>query len=265
MLRIYLRELWVNLKSLLVWTGLVLLLVANGLAKFAGFRDNPEVLKILESVPRGVLQAFGVQAFNLTTLEGFFGAMAPYLYLMGAMASALWAANAVAKEEFRKTAEFTLTLPLPRQAAFLAKALAALTTSLAFVLLTWAIALLGVRGYSPEPSFYAFLRLEMLGMVFLSLFAWALGLALAGAGRRPKQAALLAALGVLGAYLLATASSLSEGLSPLKWLTPFAYFDAALLYREGSFKAIHVALTLGAAVGLATLGYRAYGRRDLVL
>lgn len=265
MVRMYLHELRANLKSLLIWTAVMLLLVVIALAKFEGYRNNPELLKVLDTMPKPLLDAFSMRAFNLTTLEGFYGVMAVYFYLMAAIASAIWAANAVAKEEFNKTAEFTLVLPLPRRSILTAKALAALTTSLAFVLLTWAISLVGAQRYAPAPAFYHFLRLEMLGMAFISLLSWALGLAFAAVWKRPKQAASAAVIVLLAAYVLSTVQAMHEKLEFLKWVTPFKCFDAGDLYRTGTLSSTYVALTLLITGTLIALSYMAYSRRDVAL
>lgn len=265
MWRMYLHELQANRKSLLIWSGIVLLLVVIALAKFEGYHNNPELVKALEAMPKAMLDAFNIRAFNLTTLEGFYGVMAVYYYLMAAMAAAMWAANAVAKEEFNKTAEFTLVLPMPRRTILTAKALAALTTSVAFVLITWIISLVAARKYNPSPAFYDFLTLEILGMFFIALVSWALGLAFACVWQRPKRAASSAVIVLLVAYVLSTVQGMHEKLEFLKWVTPFKYFDAADLYRNGALNGTYVALTLAVMAVLVALSYMAYNRRDLAL
>ena len=47
------------------------------------------MMKVLDSMPKVLLEAFGMRAFALTTLEGFFGVMSRYYYLMVAAAAAL--------------------------------------------------------------------------------------------------------------------------------------------------------------------------------
>lgn len=254
-----------NLKSLLIWTVILALLVVVALAKFEGYRNSPELLQVLETMPKALLDAFGMRAFNLTTLEGFFGVMAVYYYLMAAMAAAMWGANAIAKEEYNRTADFTLVLPLPRTIILTAKALAALLTSAAFVLLAWVISLIGAQYYEPAPEFYDFLRLEMAGMAFIALLSWALGVALACLGKRPRRAASTAVIVVLVAYVLSTLQALDERLDFLKWFTPFKYFDAGDLYHNGALDGVYVAITLAVTFVLVVAGYVAYTRRDIAL
>lgn len=265
MWRIYVHELRRNVKSLIIWSVVVLLLMVIALAKFEGYHNNPELMKVLEQMPKAMLDAFNMRAFNLTTLEGFYGVMAVYYYLMAAIASAMWAANAVASEEYNKTAEFTLVLPLSRRAILTGKALAALTTSMAFVLITWVISCVGAQRYDPIPNFYHFLTLEMAGMFFISLISWALGLAFAAAWTRPKRAASAAVVVLLVAYVLSTVQGMHERLRFLKWVTPFKYFDAAGLYHNAALNTTYIILTLVLTAALVALSYVTYERRDLVL
>ena len=63
---IFFRELKANLKSLLIWSAIIALLIVIAVAKFAAFAGNPETLKILDSMPPALLDALSMRAFNLT-------------------------------------------------------------------------------------------------------------------------------------------------------------------------------------------------------
>ena len=69
-MNIFLRELRANLKSLVIWSVIIILLVMIATAKFSAFAGDPEMLKILDTMPPAVLDAMNMRAFNLTTLSG---------------------------------------------------------------------------------------------------------------------------------------------------------------------------------------------------
>jgi len=175
----YFRELKAGIKSLLIWTVVIALLIVVAVNKFAAFEANPESLAILDTMPPQLLDALSMRAFNLTTLEGFFGVMFVYFALMAAMAAALWGSEAIAKEERERTVEFTLVLPVPRRQIVTAKLLAALTNCTLFVLFTWLISVAASRSYDPGKSLFDFLRLEMLAMFMIELVFLSLGALLA--------------------------------------------------------------------------------------
>ena len=140
-MNIYLRELRANVKSLLIWVGIIALLVVIGITKYAAFADDPQMLKLLDAYPDSLMNALNMKAFNLTTISGFYGIMFIYFGLMGAIAAAMWGSSIISKEERDKTVEFSLVLPVSRARVITAKALAALTNIVVFVAFTWIISM----------------------------------------------------------------------------------------------------------------------------
>ena len=264
-MRLFLRELRANLKSLLIWSVVMSLLIVIAVAKFAGFADNPEMLQVLDAMPQAVLDAMDMQAFNLTTLNGFYGLMFLYFALMGAVAAAMWGSTLISKEERDRTVEFSLVLPVSRSQVITAKALAALVLCAAFVLITWGVSLVAVRSYQPDQAFYDFLRLQMLAMFLIELIFLAVGLLLGCAMKHYKRSGSAAVSIILGAYMLSVLSGMDERLDFLKWLTPFRYYDAGDLYRSGSLEGGYLLLS-GLIVLVCVAGaYWAYNRRDLYI
>ena len=111
-MNIFLRELKANLKSLLIWSAVISIFIMIAAAKFSAFVGDPNMLALLDAMPEGMLDAFNMRAFNLTTLSGFYGLMFIYFGLMGSMAAAIWGTDIISKEERDKTVEFSLVLPV---------------------------------------------------------------------------------------------------------------------------------------------------------
>ncbi len=242
---------------------LLLLLIAG--AKFSAYKDNPELTAMLETMPPALLDAFGMRAFNLTTLQGFFGVMSIYFNLMGALAGALWGAGILSKEEEGRTADFLLALPIERERVVLAKALAVGVTCGLFVFITW-LASLGVAGYyRADAAFYPFLGLEMVSMLLITWTFAAVAFFFSGVLRPASRATSLSVALVLAFYVLSVISEMHDRLKFLKYITPFKYFDAATLAREGRLNSLHVLLFLTLSlVGLVSTIFT-YRRRDIYL
>jgi len=164
-MRIYLRELKANVKSLLIYTGVVAFFVVVGFQKFTAYAENPEILDVLDSMPKAMLDTFYMNAFNLTTVEGFFGVMYAFVALILAIAAVMWGSEIISKEERDKTVEFALTLPVKRSTLITAKAAAALTNCILLALATWGLNAVSASGYDPGPEFYTFLFQGMLEFV----------------------------------------------------------------------------------------------------
>lgn len=264
-MNIFLRELRANLKSLLIWSAVVILLIIIAVAKFSGFANNPEMLAILDSMPPAMLDAMNMRAFNLTTLEGFYGVMFIYFSLMGAIAAAMWGSDIISKEERDRTVEFSLVLPVSRNRVVTAKALAALVNCIAFVLVTWGASLVAVRSYNPGPGFHEFLRLEMAAMFMIELIFLSLGLLLGCAMKRYKLSGSTAVGIILVTYFMSILSGMHEKFENLKYLTPFKYYDAGELFRTGRMEGLYLLLSALIIAVCVAAAYWSYNRRDLYI
>lgn len=264
-MNIFLRELRANLKSLVIWSVIILLLVMIATAKFSAFAGDPEMLKMLDAMPPALLDALNMRAFNLTTLSGFYGVMFIYFGLMSAIAAAMWGSDIIAKEERDKTVEFSLVLPVSRSRVITAKALAALVNCVAFVLITWVVSLVAVRSYNPDQTFHDFLALEMQAMLAIGLIFLAVGLLLGCAMKQYKLSGSTAVGIILVTYFMSILSGMQESLDFLKYFTPFKYFDAGELFRRGQMDGTYLLLSaviIGVCVAAA---YWVYNRRDLYI
>jgi ABC-2 type transport system permease protein len=262
---IFVHELKSNLKSLLVWGAIVMLLIVMAVSKFSAFAGDPELLGMLDSMPPALLEALNMQAFNFTTLSGFYGVMFIYFGLMGAIAAAMWGSGIISKEERDKTVEFSLVLPVTRSRVVTAKALAALVNCVGFLLITWGGSLVAVRSYHPDQAFLDFLRLEMGAMFMIELIFLAIGLLLGCAMKQYKLSGSIAVGIILTAYFVSIASVMQDNLDFLKYFTPFRYFDAGDLFRNGTVDGIYLLLSAAIIVVCVVGAYLTYRRRDLYI
>lgn len=264
-MRMYLRELKAGIKSLLIWTAVLAVLIVVALGKYAAFHSNPESLALLDTMPPQLLDALSMRAFNLTTVDGFFGVMFVYFVLMAAMAAALRGSEAIAKEERDRTVEFTLVLPVPRRQIVTAKLLAALTNCALFVLFTWIISVVAVRSYTPGKPFFDFLRLEMLAMFLIELVFLSLGTMLACVSKSPRRVGSAAIGIILGLYFISIFAGMHDKLTWLKYLTPFGWFNASEFFRSGRFEPYAIVLTGVTVVAFLFTAYAVYDKRDLYI
>lgn len=264
-MNIFLRELKANLKSLIIWSVIVVLFVAVGFSKFSAYYENPELLAILDNMPPAMLEAFNMTAFNLTTISGFFGVMFSYFGLLLSIAAAMWGSDIIAKEERDKTVEFSLTLPVTRSRLITAKTLAALVNCVALALVTWGVTLASVNTYNPDQEFYDFMNLGMVALFIMQVIFLAIGIFLGCAMKQHKRAGSVAVSVLLVTYFFSIISGLDEDLEFLKYVSPFKYFDPAILLHEAKLDLGFVWLSVG-IVAVALVGaYLTYSKRDLYI
>jgi ABC-2 type transport system permease protein len=264
-MNIFVRELKSNLRSLLIWGVIVVLFMSIGISKFSAYEGNPELLVVLDEMPAALLSAFNMQAFNLTTLSGFFGVMFTYFALLVSIAAAMWGSDIISKEERDKTVEFSLTLPVTRSRLVTAKTLAALTNCIGLLLITWVASLVSAAQYQPDSEFYSFLSLCMLALFIMQLTFLAVGIFLGCAMKQYKRASAAAVSLLLGTYFLSVLAGLDKDLEFLKYFSPFEYFDAGVLLRESRIDLAFVGLSLAIIVVSMVGAYLTYTRRDLYI
>lgn len=264
-MNIFLRELRSNFKSLVIWSGIVLLFNVVGFTKFSAFYGNPDLLSIIDSMPPAMISALSMNAFNLTTVTGFFGIMVVYFGLVLSIAAAMWGTDIISKEERDRTVEFSLTLPVTRAKVVTAKIAAVTVNCIILLLITWGSTLVNAQNYGPDEVFYKFVAISMLAFFLLQMIFLALGIFLGCAMKRHKRAGSVAVSMLLTAYFASILSGLSEKLEFLKYVTPFKYFDAAFMLRENRIELVYILLSV-AIIALCLLGaYTTYSKRDLYI
>ena len=264
-MRIYIRELKANFKSLLIYIGVVAFFAVVGFSKFKGYAENPEILEVLDAMPAALMESFNMNAFNLTTLEGFFGVMYAFFGLILGIAAAMWGSDIISKEERDKTVEFALTLPVKRSKLITAKAAAALTQCLLLAIAAWGLNAINASGYDPTPEFYRFLFQGMAALVVLQIIFLAIGLFIGSALKQHKRAGSVAISILLGTYFFSVIAGLKEEWEFLTYLTPFKYFDPALILHESRVEPIYLWISLGIILLSLAGAYFTYQRRDLYI
>ena len=264
-MNIVLRELRANLKSLLIWCGIVILFVTVAFSKFSGYYGNPELLAVLDNFPAPMLEAFNFDTFNLTTITGFFGVMFAYFALLLSIAAAMWGSEIISKEERDKTVEFSLTLPVTRGRLVTAKTLAALVNCIGLSLITWGAVLVSASKYEPNAGFFSFVALGMLSLFIMQLIFLAIGILLGCAMKQHKRAGSAAIAVLLGTYFVSIITELYEDLEFLKYFSPFNYFNPSLLLHESRIEIVYLVIS-AAIIAVSLIGaYFSYARRDLYI
>jgi ABC-2 type transport system permease protein len=264
-MNIFLRELRSNLRSLLIWGVVVVLFVITGFSKFAAYEGNPELLAILDSMPPALMSALNFQAFNLTTITGFYGVMFSYFAIILSAAAVMWGSDIITKEERDKTVEFSLTLPVRRGKVVTAKTLAAAVNCIGLLLITWAAILVASTTYQTNGEYYRFVTSTIVALFLLQMIFLAVGVFLGCAMKHYKQATAAAMAILLGTFFLSIVSGLNENLEFLQYFSPFKYFNPAELLHEASIEPVYLLLTMVIVVVCLLGAYFTYARRDLYI
>lgn len=243
----------------------MVMFVVTGITKFSAYDGNPEMLAVLDSLPPALMSAFQMNAFNLTTITGFFGVMFMYFALLATVSATMWGSDIISKEERDKTVEFSLTLPVSRNKVVTAKIAAAIVNCIAFLIVTWAASAAATATYNPDAAFYEFLSLCMATLFILQMIFLSIGILLGCAMKQYKRAGSIAVGILMGTYFLSIVTGMNKNLDFLRYFSPFTYFDRAQLLTESSVEPLYVVLSLTIIVVSYIAAYVTYGRRDLYI
>jgi ABC-2 type transport system permease protein len=258
-----LREIKGNLKSLLIWSASIAFVIIVAFSEFSAYYNNPEMLAILDSVPKEMLSLFYMDAFNLTTLNGFLGVMYAYIILIVSIHASMLGGNLLAKEEKEKTIEFFGTLPITRKRIVISKFITAVINVI-FVLLTSTvtIAIVAIQ-YKPDTLFYEFLFTCMSSVLFIQLVFLSLGFLVAGATKYYNKANQIALTIPVVFYIMSIVSGLSEDLKFLKKITPFTFFNPIDMIDTLSLDITYVMISSVISIGCIIIATVTYAKRDL--
>ena len=265
-MNLFKRELRAHLKSIILWSLGILLMVAGGMGKYSAFSNaGQSVNDIFRQMPQSVQVIFGLQAFDLSTASGFYGVMFLYLSLMASIHATLLGSELLFKEERDKTAEFLMVKPIKRSAVITAKLMAGLINLIIFNLVTVVLSVSMISAVGKGESVNAEIYLLMFGMFLLQLIFFSLGMFFSSVYKFSRFPGGLTAIVLFGTFILSFAVDLIKEIEFMKYVTPFQYFGARTVLRDGRIEPIYMLLTVIIVTVSILFTYRNYSRRDLRL
>jgi len=259
------RELWANKKSLIIWSLSMIAFIAMTFAEFSAYYKNPQMLEIIEAMPREMLEAFGMLEANLTTVSGYMNVVVVFINLTLGIYAILLGNSIIAKEERDKTAGFLMTLPVTRAHVITGKLIAAILCCAILLLIVALSIIVAVSPYEVEVYFPTYLALVLLSTFVTMLIFLSIGMFLAAFMRRHKISSGVGIGLAFALYIASIIAGLSENMQFLQYISPFMYFDASQILLNLSIEPIYAILS-AIIVLVSIMGtYVLYGRRDLYL
>lgn len=267
-MNLYFRELRAHLKSIIIWTIVIIIFVAMGMQKYdamvAGPDGGAELLKILDSMPKALQTLWGLTTIDITKPIGYFSVLFFYLALMASIHAGMLGSNIISKEERDKTVEFLMVKPISRDKIVTCKLLAALTNVVIVNLAILFSSVMMLKTYSSD-SIAKEIMLTMTGLLFIQIIFMCVGSTIAAIYKKPKKATAITMGILLFTFFLSIIIDLSKSFEILSFLTPFKYFDAKQLLTDGYLYWQYILLTFVIIIGLLIFTYKKYHNRDLHL
>ena len=258
------RELIASWKALLFWTLGLLLFGAIGFYEYGALLGaQGGVTALFDRMPRILKVTFGFGSLPITSPEGYYACMFLYSCCFAYTHAALLGASLLIKEERGRTVDFLFTRPMTRTRILAGKLLSGVLMVLWISAVTWGSSLMFYLPQLEDTAFAADIHLTTIGMLLTQLLFLFAGFFFAAVLKNAKRAPQVAALLVLGSFLLSVLLELSEPPAWADLFSPFRFFSAAGVLTGGVRPLFAVVTVLLLAV-FGVSAFRAYGRRDLV-
>ncbi|MGB7604791.1 MAG: ABC transporter permease subunit [Lutisporaceae bacterium] len=263
-MNIVLRELRANLKSLIIWSLSMVFLIYAGMIKYSGFEAAGQgVNELLNQMPEMVKNIIGMNGLDLTSISGFYGIFYLYFMLLAGVHAVMLGAVIISKEERDKTADFLFVKPILRVKAITAKFIAALINIVVLNLVTLTSSIFFVGMFNKGEAINDQIVRLIFSLFILQLIFLTLGAVIAAITRNTKKATSIATMLLLSTFTLSVAIDINNKIDYLSFLTPFKYFKAAQVMREGSIEPIYLLLSIIIIVCCTAGTYIIYNKRDL--
>ncbi|EEP74852.1 ABC-2 type transporter permease component [Micromonospora sp. ATCC 39149] len=259
------NELRRHRRGFLIWAAVLPLLSLFRMAEYPTFyRENRNAQAALEQFSPTEIELFGLDSLRLTEIVDYYGGrIYSLLLLLGSVYVIMLAATILAKEEDDKTVEFLLVKPVTRSSVVTAKLAAVVVYTVALNLVLF-LAVWGMfAAFEQEGYDLGTLAVLSVGSLLVHLAFVVVGFLLSVYVVRARTVYPISISLVLLAYFLLIVANSSENAGWVRYLSFFAYVDAADIVRNGAISAVYLVLFASVITAGTVLSYLTYNRKDL--
>ncbi|MCR4851063.1 MAG: ABC transporter permease [Lachnospiraceae bacterium] len=258
---VYLRELKLNLKSLIIWSLTVGGLGLSCILMYTSMNSDMKDMADMFSNMGAFSDAFGMSTLSIASLEGFFATEVGVVHGLGSgMFAALCTIGIISKEEERHSGEFLLSLPISRIRVAAAKGLCVLTMLVVFTAVCAVLYVTGFMILNEEISYAEFADF-MIKQFLMNLEISAICFLISALSDRIKTGAGLGLAMIFYVYDLI--GRVVPDLKDYLFFGPYSYCNASEIFsgEDPCISGIVVsAIVTVACIAAAFIGYN---RRDL--
>jgi len=263
-MNIYSREVKNMLRSALVWSVSITLLILMFMSFYPGFAADEAIWDmVLENYPKAMLQAMGMTGVNLATVLGYFTFCMLFMQIGMAVQASNYGFSILSEEERDMTADFLLTKPIRRSKAFFAKLFAALTGLLVTNVVLVGAAMLFVDIFSDGHEYSQMDLFRMLSvMIIFQLFFLGVGMMVSVMVKKVKSVISYSMALAFGMYIISATSSII-GEERISYITPFKHFEPNTFVLEGKYDPVMVIISVAVVFISITAAFILYCRRNI--
>ena len=260
------RELKINLKSFLIWTGILILLFLAVFLVYPSIMnsDNAKMMdEMMAMFPEELLKAFNMDissmdtAFGWLKSEGFI-----FVLLIIGIYSAILGSNIVLKEESDKTIEYLNSLPITRKTILSKKIICALIYIISMIVAIGVFNYIGLE-LSGDFDKKQYLMLSVTPL-FVALPLFAINLFISTFLNKTKKTFGISLGIAFGSYLLQILSEMNEVTEFFKYFTVYTLADVRNVIVDVTINPIMVVISAAITILFILASYVRYEKKELV-
>ena len=260
---IFLMELKLTQKMLLVWLVLVVLLTGFAAIEFIVLKDAmAQLAELTGSFPKLALVLFGLNGVDLRTSMGLYQCMVFWTNLLAYFFAGFLGVYAIAREEKFGTSEFLFSKPYKRSRVVWAKIGAAAVNLALFAVVVGIALYVCIILPVGDGRIVGTHIITTLGMLITQITLFAIGLFISSVTKDYKAASLLTMLVIVVFYGIHFALDYAGTMQYLAFLTPIRYFEVIGVTR-GGLNLWYVLLSIAIVSVCCFAASGRYTRKDL--
>jgi len=268
---VFLKELKLLRKSLLIWSLVIIITIVYGIVEYPMVSQNADmIMESMEMLPRIVVIMFGLEGIGLQTSIDYHLTLFYWISLIVYFHAITTGVTVLGRDERDKTSEFIYTKPYKRGDIVIAKIMCGIVNISILALIVWLGSIFTIYYIDGTMSSYIDNKLVLgavtetiIGMFFAQIVFFSIGLLLAGITKTHKKALRFGFLYMILTYVLSIVIQFSGSLDFLRILSPLSYFEGLSVVNNG-IEILFLVISIGITVGLFYGSIKAYKSKDLV-
>ncbi len=262
-MNIFIHEFKSYIKSVLIWSVSIFLIILVYLSAFYSIADDlAQVNDLLASFPEELLIAFGMTDLNFTSILGMFGLAFLFCQICLAIQASNYGISLVSIEEREFTADFLLAKPVGRGQIMTTKLLAAFAALTITNLSVWASSFIVINYLNDGPPIDNGLLVILLSsIVIFQLFFLTVGVLISLLMKRVRSVVPLSMALAFGMYVVSAFGGML-GDDTIDVISPFTHFEPNAIITNGSYDPLMVISVVVILIAIPA-SYVLYSKRNI--
>jgi len=235
-MNIFIHEFKSYLKSVLIWSFSIFMIILVYLSAFYSIADDLSLVNdLLASFPEELLIAFGMTEMNFSSILGMFGLVFLFCQICLAIQASNYGISLVSIEEREFTADFLLAKPVGRGKIMTTKLLAAIAALTITNLSVWVSSFLIINYLNDGPAIDNKLLVVLLASIIVfQLFFLTVGMLISLLMKRVRSVTPLSMALAFGMYVVSAFGGML-GDDTIDVISPFKHFEPNAIITNGSY------------------------------